>query len=268
MKINELMKRIGLIGSIADKISLLSIDIEHEVPSHLLCNLTKKDEWKSAREELKLILKDDVDGLQMLTCMLLSACKSYSLYKELNISDKIFDDTMKCFTRFVNEYKEYAYKDGFDRDFWCGRQLSLQLFRIQELEYELLTRDDEIVVDIHIPSDAIITLKNCISSFQQAEAWISSYYPMYKNAPYICESWLLSPALQSLLPTTSNILKFQSLFEIRSWNKESKDFLLWVYKCKECDIKDLPTHTSLQRNMKQYLLDGGIVGSTVGELNR
>lgn len=47
------------------------------------------------------MLGDDPDGLKILTCMLHCAEMSYDMYKNKGISDKIFADTMKCFTRFI-----------------------------------------------------------------------------------------------------------------------------------------------------------------------
>ena len=47
------------------------------------------------------MLGDDPDGLKILTCMLHCAEKSYDMYKNKGIIDKIFADPMKCFTRFI-----------------------------------------------------------------------------------------------------------------------------------------------------------------------
>lgn len=92
---------------------------------------------EEGRLQLKNILGEDKDGIKILTCMLHCATESYKKYEQLGVSYKIFADTMKCFTRFINEhYESYGYY-AFDRDWWTARQISLQLFRIGELEYEL-----------------------------------------------------------------------------------------------------------------------------------
>lgn len=82
----------------------------------------------------------------------------------------------------------------------------------------------------------------------------------------ICESWLLSPALKEILPHTSKIIQFQSLFDIQSWNQDAKDYLMWVYHCEDKNPMELSEDTSLQRSMKQYIIHGGTIGNAKGTL--
>ena len=92
------------------------------------------------------------------------------------------------------------------------------------------------------------------------------YYPNYRQAPYTCESWLLSPALKDLLPPNSRILNFQALFEVDKVHWESDAVLEWVFQKRGNSLEELPEDTSLQRKMKAYLLDGGKVGEAFGYL--
>ena len=89
----------------------------------------------------------------MLSYMLTAAFYSLEEYEEKGIPKEIFTDTMKCFSRFTQEhYKSYGYY-GFDQGFWTGRQLSLQLFRLGELEFEKTIEENQkiIVVSCHLP---------------------------------------------------------------------------------------------------------------------
>ena len=79
-------------------------------------------------------------------------------------------------------------------------------------------------------------------------------------------SRLLSPALEALLPPQSKILQFQHCFRLDRWNREDLGFLTWVYGREETDYSKLPENTTLQRNMKAYLLRGGQVGTARGLL--
>ena len=101
-----------------------------------ILRLTEAENWEKARESLKKSIGEDPQGMKILCCMLKAAAISLEKYREQEIEDRVFDDTMKCFTRFVEEHKASYGIYGFDRDFWTGRQLSLQLFRLGELEYE------------------------------------------------------------------------------------------------------------------------------------
>lgn len=222
--------------------------------------------WTAGWTQLKTELGEDSCGMKMLACMLWAAVYSREKYAQAGILEPVFTDTMKCFTRFVREHKASYGCWGFDRDFWTGRQLSLQLFRLGELEYEKVIDKEERKVSIHIPSDADLSPEKCRESIQLAEAFFKKYAPGFDGVPYICESWLLSPALKELLPKTSRILRFQELFELYHVNWEDRSFMAWVFSRGALPIQELPQNTSLQKRMKQYLMEGGLIGEAAGRL--
>jgi len=191
-----------------------------------------------------------------------------------DIPEPIWIDTMKCFTRFVLEHYQSCGEYGFDRGFWTTRQISGKLFRIGELEYELLEENDNKTVSLHIPSDAHLEGGQLNDSVSQAQAFFNQYFPAWGNAPMHCESWLLSPQLKQLLQENSRILRFQQGFDISEAADDALEAILqWVYCLtpsmqKNAALKALPETTSLQRAMKAYLLSGGTVHSGFGPLVR
>lgn len=236
---------------------------EKLAPLEMLQALTDISTAKDGYTRLKNHIGNDTNGLKMFACMLNAATITYEKYCNYGINEKIFTDTMYCFTRYVKEhYADYG-TYGFDRGWWTYRQLSFVLFRIGELEYEY--RDDEKTIHLHIPSDSNISIEKCKKSLDEFNLFTSKYFPE-KNYPIVCNSWLLSPALDELLPPQSNIVKFKNCFDIVSWNKTEKDFLQWVFGRIDTEYDKLPEKTSLQRNMKEYLINGGSVGSAFGRL--
>lgn len=186
-----------------------------------------------------------------------------------DIPHDIWIATMKCFARFVGEYKSSYGSYGFDRGFWTVRQINARLFRIGELEYEL--RKDPDIIDLHIPSDARLQMSLLEDSVRQAKQFLAQWFPGWADAPMECESWLLAPALKGLLAETSHILQFQNAFEIMSTDPDAMDVLEWVFglaegQQKDVQLQELPEKTSLQKRMKQYLLEGGHVGVARGRL--
>lgn len=259
--------RIGLQEEVREKISEIEQKgelswAERETPA-----LTEEENWKKAREDLKKELGEDPDEMKMLFCMLKAGVIAWEKYKKKGIEPEIFDETMKCFSRFVGEHRVSYGSYGFDRDFWTGRQLSLQLFRIGELEYEKVEDEREgRYISIHIPSDVDMKEENLRRSFQEAIKFFQKYYPGWNQIPYKCCSWLLSPALKELLGEDSRIRKFQEMFQIEEVYKDSDEFMEWVFKRKDIPLEELPEETSLQRNMKAHLLSGGWVGEGKGRL--
>lgn len=269
----SMCERIGLQEEIIKDIIVFDATFDFDFVKEELEQLLTFETAREARRKLKEKLGEDRYGIKILTCMIHCLEDTYTKYKQLGIEEHVFADTMNCFPRFIDEHKVSYGCYGFDRDWWTTRQIAMKLFRIGELEYELTCVDGEKVVSIHIPSNAKLSIKNCKKSYEVSRKFVSTYYSEYADSRYICDSWLLSPALKELLPATSNIFRFQDAFEILDWNKEEKDFIEWVYKKKFDDntilidvYNTLDEDTSLQRNMKIHLLNGGFIGAALGEL--
>jgi hypothetical protein len=108
----------------------------------------------------------------------------------------------------------------------------------------------------------------------QARAFLAAYFPAWENAPVICESWLLSPALAGLLPPDSRILRFQRAFDLTPGSGDEREAVLqWVFRLtpsqqQGVSLDALPEDTALRRSMKRYLLSGGGVTAASGPLVR
>lgn len=229
--------------------------------------------WKELPAYCGREASDGGDGVEELTAQLLTALQNREDGPWENIPEPIWVDTMKCFSRFVGEHHRSLGRHGFDRGFWTTRQVGAKLFRIGQLEYELKEEDGKKTIDLHIPSDAHMDMGLLDESVARARAFLREYFPDWADTPMECESWLLSPALASLLPEKSNILSFQRAFEIVSQDPEPQDVLEWVFRLTEeqqktTPLEALPEGTCLQRSMKAFLLSGGRVGVAQGRLVR
>lgn len=244
----------------------------YEIHADEIEMLYHRDTWEQGLKLLQKCFCADMEtskelkGIGILTVMMYCSCRTREMYQKKGIAEKIFVDTMKCFPRFIEEHRVSYGVYGFDRDFWTPRQIAMQLFRIGELEYELEKRDHKSLISLHIPSDAVMTKERCRESYELAREFVREYYPEWQAQSYGCASWLLAPGLREILPETSNIIRFQAGFDIVHVEEDNKDFLEWVYKRVDISYEELPEDTSLQRNMKQYLLKGGKIGEAEGIL--
>ncbi len=231
-------------------------------------------EWETSAAAIRSIrstLSEDPNGFRILLIELLAGMESCRGSSWCRMDPVYLIPTMKCFSRFVGEYHVSYGSYGFDRWWWVTRQIHARLLRIGELEYEYADAQKEI--RIHIPSDADISCDKVSASLLQASAFFEAAFPHTAGWPFACESWLLSPVLEELLPADSRILKFQKLFSLTGLISDSEDYLEWVYKIaggqrSTVDPAALPEETSLQRNMKRHILLGRPVGNGVGILRR
>lgn len=264
--ISSLCAEIGMPEEVTKILSETETGLPADKEEKLISALTDKATFKQAADELRAALPQDEGGFKKLLLMLRAALKTRGDYAKTGIRDEIFVASMQCFSRFVKEHFESYGRYGFDRDFWVGRQLSMLLFRIGELEYELSEYEGKNAVSLHIPSDAELSPDKISASLRDAKAFFSEFYPDYADAVMFCYSWLLSPALEKLLPANSKILAFYRRFEIRKWDEDTDGYKQWVFKDKTLAPERFPENTTLQRNMKKYVLSGGKVGEAWGIL--
>lgn len=265
MTIEKLCEWIELQDSITIRVKEVVANYDLSKVQHILDDLTEQEKAEKAYKSLVAALGDDEDCIKMLTCQLLCAVRLYDRYREKNISDQIYVDTMKCFTRFIGECKAKTGKYAFDRGWWSYRQISMVLFRIGELEYELLEEHGVKTISLHIPSDAKFTEEKVDASIASAKEVIARCFPQYADCEYICDSWLLAPKLQEVLNEDSHILSFQKRFRIVKQNVQAPDVYEWLFKTTaDADIRLLKEDTTLQRRVKELLQRGEKVGIAFG----
>lgn len=262
--LKELCDGINMPEEVTEKVLRLEKELNYTVLKPAIEKLYSRPAWKEGLEELRTALGEDREGFKILTCMLITGLDTYKNYLEKGINEKNFYDTFGCFSRFVREHMVSYGTYGFDRWWWTPRQISMEEFRLGELEFELEEWKGENVISVHIPSDAKISKENCQESYGQAKEFFGKYYPDFTYQYYICDSWMLSPGLKEVLPPESRILQFQEDFTIESWDKENLSCLEWVFKNPNLALEELPENTSLQRNIKKHFREGGKIGAAFG----
>ncbi len=266
MELQELYRLIGLEPEMVMILERTGSELDVGPISVLLERLTDRDTAQEAYEELCSCLSEDENHIKMLYCQLECARRTAAKYREKQIPMEIFTDTMKCFSRFLEECRVKNGRMFFDRGWWTWRQISMRIFRIGELEYELL-EGSEPSVGIHIPSDADLSRAAVDESLRQAGTFLERHYPQYSGGSFACESWLLSPALRPLLPENSNIRAFQDRFRIIQEHREDTGYMEWLFRVpSNTKAQDLPEQTGLQKRAKQVILDGGLIGAAEGIL--
>lgn len=267
MDLATLCNKIQLQNEIREEvIAYFESNVFHKVLPYI-SGLKNMETEKQTRKNLEKLLGTDSKKIKMLTCMLTCAVELYQWYQEKGICETIYFDTMRCFTRFIAECKQITGQYAFEQDWWAVRQISGNLFRIGELEYETLHEKEKPAISIHIPSDSVFTPERCDASLESARTFFAEYFPQYDGKDYVCWSWLLAPELKSLLPSDSNIIQFQHRFSIKEVDYSETDYFQFVFKTRNVPITDLPENTSLQRNLKRHLLNGGRIGNGYGILN-
>lgn len=241
--------------------------------------LTEPDQAQQAWQELDAALSPrDGDGMQLLTLYLAAACRTRRRFREAEIPDVVFWATLGCLPRFLQETRRRQGRLCFDRGFWCWRQLSGRLFRLGTLEFEYrLTGVGEPlptsvgqgvpVLSVHIPSDAGLTDLALQDAYRQASEFFARHRAALclQGAPQamLCSSWLLAPALSSLLPESSGIRRFGRGYRVYAADLADDGYCTWLFDG-QTDPAHWPRRTRLQRAAAEFLTNGGRIGCGFG----
>lgn len=167
-------------------------------------------------------------------------CEALSVrYKEKGIDEKILLDTLSdlvIWTKVWSEIKGELYLGEIE---WLSRHLSMKLFKLGRLQFcfgkaemdhdDSITKLGDNIIEIHIPSSDSLNNDLCKKSIKKAKEFFSEYYPDYCFNSFTCHSWILDSTLCDILPSDSNIIKFQNMFKILK-KRRSFSILQYVFK--------------------------------------
>lgn len=147
--------------------------------------------------------------------------------------------------------------------FWGTNFVNGEIIEVGRLQYQNQTTK----ISIHIPSGEPLKYEYVKSSLDVSREKVKRYFGI-ENVPFCCSSWLLSPELDNVLPEKSNIRDFRTLFDIREGKENLSSVLSSVFHTSVPeDFKTLSENTTLQKNIKEYLINGGGFHNGVGTLN-
>ena len=126
-------------------------------------------------------------------------------------------------------------------------------------EWELKLAPGEKAVAVHIPEGSDLSPDSIDSSFHTAKNY-------YENQILVCDSWLLDPHLNHILPETSKIISFMKRFHkmpVLTGQPQILERVMGFDFTMEA-LEYFSCTTSLQASLKKYLLDGNEMFTTAG----
>lgn len=143
------------------------------------------------------------------------------------------------------------------------RLIDLEPTKFLKSEWDVLLRPDEDVLAFHFPKNANLKTESLNEFFRVGKETVLKYFPDFKPKCYFCTSWLLDPAMREMLPETSNIYGFQKLMTSFPFRTNGDDVFGYVFNNQKEPYEELPENSSLQRNIKAYLLKGDKIYSQI-----
>lgn len=263
----ELYKLIDLPEGVIEQLNQYENQRKGEIPNEIREKLFSRDTWEEGVKELQSYLGEDPYHMNILWEQLHLVCTyTYEEYVRRSIPMKVFADTFGFVTRFVSGTKDDLGNYRYDWAWWLQRQITLQEFRIGSFEYEFVDAGGHREVELHIPSDADMSVPGMAQSVKDFLDFERKYMPGWENVSITTFTWMVMPELEELLPPKSNILNFKSMFEIESVDYEQNWYMGWIFPGYSKVDEELPEKTTLHRKLKEHLLSGKKFGIAKGRL--
>lgn len=259
------LNRVGLNSDLIHTVAQFANHREKAVRRH----------YRKARKNIAHLYK--LSDLMCLAVVLLLMEDTYEEYQRLGIADDVFLDTMRDIDIWCANNKN----QGLHNAGWIKNHLQLNLFRLGRLQFQMYTVPSMLpyasvlpckgkaqVVNIHIPQGEKLDKEQCIVSLLEANLFFAKYFPDYTYTYYFCESWLLYDKNREFMEENSNILRFQSLFDIVYSKANDSQAIERIFGKRKLWKQQYAEQTSLQCRAKQYMLSGGNLGFGVGVISK
>ena len=270
--IDTLLAAYDVLGKNTDFLQLLAI-----------YNTDRFCDYKALLTKCKQIAA--VTGIHTYTVeFLMFMCFSRKLletYRENGLPDSMWRQSMldlKCKMMVCKSVKNIWgmfvawWYDGFFRmeRFGMGR-MEFELFDFPLDYYEKdgkrLHKGDK-VINCHIAKTGEPLSPELVEdTYRQAAAFYKEEFKD-KPIPFFCESWLIYSKMDDLLPQRSNIRTFKERFDVIYDHLYEKGDYSEMWRLYDMDytgnLDDFPADSTLRRNYRQFLKDGGQVGEGYG----
>ncbi len=203
----------------------------------------------------------------------------FDKYMKKGIPEKIFKTSMadlRC--KLFECYCLYGIWGSFVA-VWFSRFFNFTLYGIGRLEFALFNCDydhtspegytvkkGDPVIDVHIPSRGRLPHGEVIESYKEAYCFWRDHLGIDPKG-FVCESWMLFPEHESIIPDAENLMAFYRDYDIKHSGYDDGSGDLWrifyVYVNKDC-LDLLPRKTYLQRRYAEHLEKGGKSGWGMG----
>lgn len=267
MDIELLANKINLNSELKNKV--LSLVERDRAKLISLCKKADNDNFKS------VFTKNDI--IKLAVALLYSVEFTYPKYQKAVISDEIYFETMKD----IAVWCENNNNKGLKNLPWIKNHLNFDLFKIGRLQFQIYKCDNrtlnydllpfnfgENLIYVHIPQGEKLVYAECVNSLKNAKSFFGEYFPNYDFDYFFCESWLLYGENWQFMNSSSNILQFSTLFDLVYSVEDDRQAIERIFGKRKIIKSKYEEKTTLQRNAKRFMQNGGKLGVGIGILNK
>lgn len=283
--INDIAAKIELDPELVDCVNQF-LDVRSVIVDSLARQISSDVSIARMKMLIREMKKYEDNGYILALCVVLAITeKTWEKYQKLGIGEDVFIDTMRDIPIWCENCKLKYGVNGLENVLWIANHLAANIFRLGRLQFQMVkvvlppfikfrarrrspVKFGDNAIYIHIPQGDKLTEEACDLSMEKAHDFFRQYFPKYKYEYFICESWLLYPENRNFMAPESNIICFADRFEILGSSFLSLQGYerIWGKKCLSVD--DYEENTTLQKNAKIYIKNGGRLGTAFGIIKK
>ncbi len=215
------------------------------------------------------------DGQRNLLSMMYMCEGLSKQYAARGIPENILMDTLSDIVRWLEVWSDIKADLYLGELSWLKEHMLFHVFQLGRLHFRMSAAKHDIpeanvlqgdpILEIHIPDIGPLRPEECDKSIAMAKDFFPKYFPEFHWKVFTCHSWLLDDTLEQLLPTHSNILKFQRRFTIVE-KRRSDDILGFVFRWQTSrgQVKNRVADTSFAQAVKAHIRKNGDFYSVLG----
>lgn len=197
-------------------------------------------------------------------------------YRSRGLPESLYWDTMRDLKfKMMETYDVYGIWGVYCGP-WLASLILMKCFCLGRLQFEILPSEFHYelaghtlypqapVVNVHIPSFGRLGYEDVFDAYIRAAKFFGHLFPD-GEVWFHCESWILYPAVNALLPA-GNMKRFSEDYDIVHAHVDpNQDDRYRVFMLpSNVPISEYPEKNTLQRNLKAWLLSGNSMGVGVG----
>ena len=195
--------------------------------------------------------------------------------RALGIPEPMVMETLSDLVTLTNTWYSFNETLGLAEPEWIDNHLSVRLFQLGRLQFcmgcaplpipEAGVLPGDPVLEVHIREGQPLTPEACSRSIAFAREFFPKYFPQHHFKCFLCDSWLLDPDLRRFSAEGSNILQFQSRFQIvKRFPSDTRLKYLFRWDARRHNLEQFPAASSFAARIKAHVLSGGALEDAVG----
>lgn len=232
-------------------------------------------------EDLKIESYDtkSEDGVKNLLAYLYFLEDMKSRYEAIGADEKIFMDSAEDIVRWCDAWSETKGTLFLGELNWLYLVFTAKIIKLGRLQFCFAKETHTIekygvekgdtVIAIHIPAAGPLLLEECKKSIAMAKEFFPKHFPDTDFKCFTCHSWLLDPTHAEIMKPESNILAFQTMFDIVDKNASDSLFgYVFKWKTTRAQLENAECKSGFAKTVREKALAGRTFYAGLGVIQK